>query len=360
MLCVCPPAPHFPTVAGASRLRRCRLFSLETVATAGAQIPGTLHQAAASRGGMRRGGGSPRLRPPHPGCVWGVWASGGAGGACHPPPSTVSGCPPRFGVRWPGAGSGRVKGLEGAVPPPSPLCVSPPPHKSPTNRLLEMAKCGAGGTAAPGTAASCAPLSPPLRETPCVTPPRSPPASPCPPPPRPLGVLCWSPPGCGGSSPGLGPPHIPPSPTLGAKLDPSGGAEWGGQGGSGRVLVGGAEISDGKSRAAGLWGMKGCGSSVGRRGGGSPQPHCRGEVVCRGVSSPTPRPPFPPPSPPPALFTPTHHHQECRKPGGSPSVMFFSHRICGEGVRGGGGVRQCLARPDTPGMGSGIPGGGGL
>ncbi len=23
----------------------------------------------------------------------------------------------------------------------------------------------------------------------------------------------------------------------------------------------------------------------------------------------------------------THHHQECRNPGGSPSVMFFSHRI---------------------------------
>lgn len=30
-----------------------------------------------------------------------------------------------------------------------------------------------------------------------------------------------------------------------------------------------------------------------------------------------------PPAPPR-----THHHQECRKPGGSPSVMFFSQRIC--------------------------------
>lgn len=25
-----------------------------------------------------------------------------------------------------------------------------------------------------------------------------------------------------------------------------------------------------------------------------------------------------------------YHHQECRNPGGSPSVMFFSHRILGE------------------------------
>ena len=28
------------------------------------------------------------------------------------------------------------------------------------------------------------------------------------------------------------------------------------------------------------------------------------------------------------MMTRTHHHQEWRKPGGSPSVMFFSHRIC--------------------------------
>jgi len=24
----------------------------------------------------------------------------------------------------------------------------------------------------------------------------------------------------------------------------------------------------------------------------------------------------------------TYHHHECKNPGGSPSVMFFSHRIC--------------------------------
>lgn len=44
------------------------------------------------------------------------------------------------------------------------------------------------------------------------------------------------------------------------------------------------------------------------------------------------------PPPWPAHASPcTHHHQECRKPGGSPSVMFFSHRICreeGRQVRG--------------------------
>lgn len=28
----------------------------------------------------------------------------------------------------------------------------------------------------------------------------------------------------------------------------------------------------------------------------------------------------------------TYHHQECRNPGGSPSVMFFSHRICKNGM----------------------------
>lgn len=42
-----------------------------------------------------------------------------------------------------------------------------------------------------------------------------------------------------------------------------------------------------------------------------------------------------PPTPPPMSHPHqpcAHHHQECRKPGGSPSVMFFSHRICrGEG-----------------------------
>lgn len=47
-------------------------------------------------------------------------------------------------------------------------------------------------------------------------------------------------------------------------------------------------------------------------------------------------PTAPSPRSPPSTACPrqphTHHHQECRKPGGSPSVMFFSHRICtGEG-----------------------------
>ena len=28
----------------------------------------------------------------------------------------------------------------------------------------------------------------------------------------------------------------------------------------------------------------------------------------------------------------TYHHQECRNPGGSPSVMFFSHRIWERGI----------------------------
>lgn len=66
--------------------------------------------------------------------------------------------------------------------------------------------------------------------------------------------------------------------------------------------------------------------------------------------------PRPPPTPAPL----THHHQECRKPGGSPSVMFFSHRICGRkegaasGLRGSderGGPRRPppLARPAQDG-----------
>ncbi len=33
---------------------------------------------------------------------------------------------------------------------------------------------------------------------------------------------------------------------------------------------------------------------------------------------------------PPAPAVHTYHHQEWRKPGGSPRVMFFSHRICGD------------------------------
>lgn len=50
------------------------------------------------------------------------------------------------------------------------------------------------------------------------------------------------------------------------------------------------------------------------------------------------------PRPAPSMVCPcqprTHHHQECRKPGGSPSVMFFSHRICrGEGRQ----VRGCCS-----------------
>lgn len=55
---------------------------------------------------------------------------------------------------------------------------------------------------------------------------------------------------------------------------------------------------------------------------------------------PHPAPLQGPPAPPH-----THHHQECKKPGGSPSVMFFSHRICrGEERRQG---THCPALPDT-------------
>ena len=53
---------------------------------------------------------------------------------------------------------------------------------------------------------------------------------------------------------------------------------------------------------------------------------------------------------------PTHHHQECRKPGGSPSVMFFSHRICGAerrseprgGAALGADVTQTVRPPRPP------------
>lgn len=46
---------------------------------------------------------------------------------------------------------------------------------------------------------------------------------------------------------------------------------------------------------------------------------------------------------------PTHHHQECRKPGGSPSVMFFSHRICGA-------QRDAWSRSEPCGTGRGEEG----
>lgn len=94
-----PPAPNPtrvpPPSAGASRLPA--LFSLETVARAGAQIPGTLHQC--EHPGLGWPGGGPLSVPPPP------WAATAA----------VSGCPPRFGGCWPSA----------SLTPPLTLCVSP-------------------------------------------------------------------------------------------------------------------------------------------------------------------------------------------------------------------------------------------
>lgn len=41
----------------------------------------------------------------------------------------------------------------------------------------------------------------------------------------------------------------------------------------------------------------------------------------------------------------TYHHHEWRKPGGSPNVMFFSHRICRQ-ENGEDQLKTSVSRPD--------------
>lgn len=256
-----------PPSAGASRLQRCRLFSLfslETVATAGAQIPGTLHQAAASRDRIgERGGGVPCPRPP-PWVwvylwvqIWGVLAG------CHFNPPSLCGCPPNYRF---------------ITHCPHPWGAPPYPHR----------------------------------------------------PPR--GALLGPPPKCGGSAPGLG---APPSSTLVPNWIHLEGPGWEGKGGAPKSLMGKAE--------GWIYGVRG--DVVAELGGGSaPRPSPSPSAMGIGGF-----PSFQPPQ------TPTHHHQECRKPGGSPSVMFFSHRICRKG-RGGSGQQppQGWGSRTPPGWDGGV------
>lgn len=158
----------------------------------------------------------------------------------------------------------------------------------------------------------------------------------------PLGGLCWAPPQCGGPAPGLGAPPHPRAPHSVPNWIHLEELKLGGEkvGGAPKSLMGKAEGQ--------VYGVRG--DVLAERGRGSPLPEEWGGSL---LSKPPPE-------------TPTHHHQECRKPGGSPRVMFFSHRICREGHgegRGGqqppkgwgsrtprgwfGGVRGCCPPPLT-------------
>lgn len=89
---------------------------------------------------------------------------------------------------------------------------------------------------------------------------------------------------------------------------------------------------------------------------------CQCNVSCGGLSSAPPAGSSRPRSGPHRFPGPpqgTYHHHECRNPGGSPSVMFFSHRICkrdGRGwpLRGGraGGTRRRCWGQDQKGPGA--------